>query len=87
MSLHHKLWLEVPQRASDLEMTNVCLLYAGIQTNVMSMPGPVVAIAAHEHLLAIVWHAGPPFASCSQCLHFSLLDAADQSQVMSALAQ
>ncbi|KAK9832382.1 hypothetical protein WJX74_008412 [Apatococcus lobatus] len=54
---------------------------AGIQTNVMSMPGPVVAIAAHEHLLAVVWHAGMPFASGSQCLHFSLLDAADQTQL------
>lgn len=58
------------------------MLAAGIQTHVMSIPGPVVALAAHEHLLAVVWHAGPPFASGSQCLHFSLLDAADQSQVM-----
>ena len=53
---------------------------AGIQTNVISWAGPVVAVAAQEHLLAVVWHAAAPFPNGSQCLHLSLLDAADHSQ-------
>ena len=47
-----------------------------LQLHVLTLPGAPVALAAHGHLLAAVWHAGPPTATGDQCLLYVLHDVA-----------
>lgn len=41
-------------------------MFSFLQTFVMSLSGPVVALAGHEHQLAVVLHASNPLASGDQ---------------------
>ncbi len=41
-------------------------VFSFLQTFVMSLSGPVVALAGHEHQLAVVIHASNPLASGDQ---------------------
>ncbi|CAK9855766.1 unnamed protein product [Sphagnum jensenii] len=53
---------------------------AGLQTFVLSLSGPVVALAGHEHQLAVVIHASNPLASGDQILEFLALDMRKKRQ-------
>lgn len=56
-------------------------LFTGLQTFVMTLQGPVVAIAAQGHLLAAVWHAASSSRTDDQCLHYAVFDVSQQQQV------
>ena len=49
----------------------------------MTLQGPVVALAAQGHLLAMVWHASLPASSEDQSLQYAVLDVSQQQQVQS----
>lgn len=53
---------------------------AGVQTGVVSLEGPIVALAAKGHQLALVWHSGNPLGK-SQTLSAAQWDVAEQAQV------
>ena len=47
-----------------------------LQTHLITLAGAPVALAAHGHQLAAVWHAAAPTASGDQCLQYALYDVA-----------
>lgn len=47
----------------------------------ISLAGPPVALAAHGHLLAAVWHAAAPTPSGDQQLAYAIYDVAEQREV------
>ena len=55
--------------------------FVGLQTFVMTMQGPAVALAAQGHFLAVVWHSGLPVSSDDQCLQYAVFDVSQQTQV------
>lgn len=56
-------------------------VFTGLQTFVMTLQGPVVALAAQGHLLAAVWHDASPSSTDDQCLHYAVYDIGQQQQV------
>lgn len=56
-------------------------MFTGLQTFVMTLQGPVVALAAQGHLLATVWHHASPSSTDDQCLHYAVYDVGQQQQV------
>ena len=60
---------------------------AGSPRMILSIPGPVVALAANESWLALIYHeAGPVLdgnGSCSQKLAFHLYDVSSENQIAS----
>ena len=56
-------------------------LHSGLQTFVMTLHGAAVALAAQEHLLAVVWHAASPSGTGDQCLQYAMFDISQQQQV------
>ena len=57
------------------------MMFTGLQTFVMTLQGPVVALAAQGHLLAAVWHDASPSSTDNQCLHYAVYDIGQQQQV------
>jgi hypothetical protein len=49
-------WCAVATNAGALRILST----GGIQLSILSLPGPVVAMAAHENLLAVAYHLTPP---------------------------
>ncbi len=56
-------------------------VFVGLQTCVMTLEGPAVALAAQGHMLAVVWHAALPASSDDQCLKYAVHDVSQQQQV------
>lgn len=49
-------WCAVATNAGALRILST----GGIQLSILALPGPVVAMAAHENLLAVAYHLTPP---------------------------
>lgn len=45
---------------------------SGLQLSVTSIPGRIVALAAHENMVALAWHAGMPTQDGGQSLAYSV---------------
>ncbi|CAM9702874.1 unnamed protein product [Chrysoparadoxa australica] len=55
---------------------------SGLQSELFSIPGPVVTMCGSGSLLAVVYHGGPPTGT-SQTLHYILLDVHETSELAS----
>eukprot|EP00898_Chlorokybus_atmophyticus_P008326 jgi/Chlat1/8495/Chrsp80S07934 len=53
---------------------------SGVQRFILSLPGPVVALAGHDHLLAAVWHASPPSYDGDQMLEFAVYSVGTEGE-------
>ena len=53
---------------------------AGLQVGLVRLEGPIVAMRAHAHSLALVWHSSAP-QDKRQSLHAAIWDVAEQTQV------
>lgn len=54
----------------------------GLQTSVLSLEGPVVTMAGHQELLAVVTHAGSPFSCGQQVINFIVFNVSERTKVM-----
>ncbi|CAL8470187.1 g9729 [Coccomyxa elongata] len=45
---------------------------AGLQLSITSIPGRIVALAAHDNMVALAWHSGMPAQDGSQSLAYSV---------------
>ena len=52
----------------------------GLQSFVMTLNGPAVALAAQGHLLAAVWHGSLPASTDDQSLQYAVYDISQQKQ-------
>lgn len=62
-------WCAVATNAGALRILST----GGIQLSILALPGPVVAMAAHENLLAVAYHLTPPTRD-RQNIEVKLLD-------------